>query len=254
MYHRIAASVTVDLGAVDRRRRRRSGQHGRVRGAIRRQRRRHADWAMPNNVFDGDAGNDTIDATQADTVLGGAGNEASTPWTAWPTRSTAVTTRTRTTPTATTPAPTACQLRPRRARWRGAARPPQPPPLPLKVMAVTVSYGYVPKFPKKTTTFFAFTAKNVPKGSSGRGAVRTAKGKKCKGKLGKSTTIKKTTKKTIALKSLSRKYPAGRPARGHRGASPGSRPRSRSSRSARTRSRASQTRCRRRGRLRRTAC
>jgi hypothetical protein len=76
-------------------------------------------------------------------------------------------------------------------------------------MAVTVSYGYVPKFPKKHTTFFAFTAKNVPKGSKVVAQCRTAKGKKCKGKLGKSSTVKKTKKKTMALKVFNKKYPAG---------------------------------------------
>ena len=77
------------------------------------------------------------------------------------------------------------------------------------MMAVTVSYGYLPKFPKKNTTFFAFLAKNVPKGSKLVAQCRTAKGKKCKGKLGKSSTIKKTTKKSLRLKSLEKKYPAG---------------------------------------------
>ena len=76
-------------------------------------------------------------------------------------------------------------------------------------MAVTVSYGYVPKFPKKTTTFFAFTAKNVPKGSRLVARCVTAKGKKCKGKLGRTSTIKKTKKKTVALKGFKKKYPAG---------------------------------------------
>ena len=76
-------------------------------------------------------------------------------------------------------------------------------------MAVTVSYGYTPKFPKAKTTFFAFTAKNVPKGSKLVARCVTAKGKKCKGKLGKSSTIRKTTKKTISLKGFNRKYPAG---------------------------------------------
>jgi Ca2+-binding RTX toxin-like protein len=86
---------------------------------------------------------------------------------------------------------------------------PTPTPTPLKTMAVTVSYGYAPKFPKKTTKFSAFTAKNVPKGSKLVARCVTKKGKKCKGKLGKSSTIKKTTKKTVALKTFNKKYPAG---------------------------------------------
>lgn len=89
--------------------------------------------------------------------------------------------------------------------------PPTVPPVvkPPKTMAVTVSYGYIPKFPKKNTTFFAFTAKNVPKGSKVVARCVNAKGKKCRGKLGNSATIKKTTKKTLALKVFNRKYPAG---------------------------------------------
>ena len=77
-------------------------------------------------------------------------------------------------------------------------------------MAVTVSYGYTPKFPKAKTTFFAFTAKNVPKGSKlVARCVKGKKNKKCKGKLGKTFTIKKTKKKTNALKVFNKKYPAG---------------------------------------------
>ena len=76
-------------------------------------------------------------------------------------------------------------------------------------MAVTVSYGYSPKFPKAKTTFIGFTAKNVPKGSKLVARCVNAKGKKCKGKLGKATTIKKTTKKSITLKGFNKKFPAG---------------------------------------------
>jgi len=79
----------------------------------------------------------------------------------------------------------------------------------LKTMAVTVSYGYSPKFPKKTTTFFAFIAKNVPKGSKLVARCATKKGKKCKGKLGKTFTIKKTAKKNLTLKTFNKKYKPG---------------------------------------------
>ena len=76
-------------------------------------------------------------------------------------------------------------------------------------MDVTVSYGYFPRFPKKTTKFFVFVAKNVPKGSKLVAQCRTAKGKKCKGKLGKGLTIRKTTKKQVKIKAFNKKYPAG---------------------------------------------
>jgi hypothetical protein len=89
--------------------------------------------------------------------------------------------------------------------------PPPPPPAPpvLKNFAVQLTFGFLPRHPKKTTNFFDFAAHNVPKGSTLVGRCVTTKGKKCKGRLGKAFTIKKATKKEVKLKGFLRTYPAG---------------------------------------------
>jgi hypothetical protein len=75
-------------------------------------------------------------------------------------------------------------------------------------MAVTVSYNFLPRKPKKTAQFTTFSVKNVPKGSKLEARCVTANGKKCKGTLGKTTT-KSNVGGTLRISSFSHTYPAG---------------------------------------------
>jgi hypothetical protein len=85
---------------------------------------------------------------------------------------------------------------------------PTPTPPALKNMAVTVSYSFLPRKPKKTAQFTTFSVKNLPKGSKVEARCVTENGKKCKGKLGKATT-KSNVGGTLRISSFSHSYPAG---------------------------------------------
>ena len=83
-------------------------------------------------------------------------------------------------------------------------QPPPPPTQQLGTMAVTVSFNFFPRKPKKTTRFSAFTVKNIPRGSKVVARCVTKKGKKCKGKFGKSFT-KRNARGSFGLKIFNNK-------------------------------------------------
>ncbi len=97
-----------------------------------------------------------------------------------------------------------------------AVAPPIQPPPPsgpgptpqLGTMAVTVSFNFFPRKPKKTTRFTAFKVKNIPRGSKVVARCVSKKGKKCKGKLGKSLT-KRNARGSFGLKLFNRKFRVG---------------------------------------------
>jgi hypothetical protein len=78
----------------------------------------------------------------------------------------------------------------------------------LKNLAVTVTFGFFPRRPRKTTRFEDFKVFSVPKGSKLVARCRTSKGKRCKGKLGKVFT-KRNARGSFRLKTFDKTYKAG---------------------------------------------
>ena len=137
--------------------------------------------AQAANTIDGGGGTDTIDGLAGeDTVSAAPGTTTSSPVTAASTRSTAARHDTNNADAATAAPAASCPAPPDTGgggggttgggtsgggTTGGGTTGGGTTTTPLKTMAVTVSYGYAPKSPKKSTTFSAFMAKNVPKGS-----------------------------------------------------------------------------------------